>query len=84
MLMIMSHFIREARPRVWTNDERMKLVLEYIHVHICDSINVEEIADLAAVTKPYFIKIFKKKYGMAPSQYKNHLKKLARERFNND
>lgn len=74
MLMIMSRFIREARPRVWTNDERMKLVLEYIHVHIGDSINVEEIADLAAITKPYFIKLFKREFGLSPIQYINKKK----------
>ena len=30
MLMIMSHFIREAKPRIWTSDERMKRVLKIV------------------------------------------------------
>jgi AraC-like DNA-binding protein len=36
--------------------------------------NVEEIADLAAVTKPYFIKIFKSEFGFSPIQYINKKK----------
>ena len=71
MLMIMSHFIREARPRVWTNDERMKRVLEYIHTNISYQLNVEELSDLAHVTKPYFIKLFKREFGISPVQYIN-------------
>ena len=71
MLMIMSHFIREARPRVWTNDERMKRVLEYIHANISYQLNVEELSDLAHVTKPYFIKLFKHEFGISPIQYIN-------------
>ena len=71
MLMIMSHFIREARPRVWTNDERMKRVLEYIHSNISYQLNVEELSDIAHVTKPYFIKLFKHEFGISPVQYIN-------------
>ena len=71
MLMIMSHFIRKARPRVWTNDERMKRVLEYIHANISYQLNVEELSDVAHVTKPYFIKLFKHEFGISPVQYIN-------------
>ena len=44
MLMIMSHFIREAKPRLWTSDERMKRVLKHIHEHIADEIDLTELA----------------------------------------
>ncbi|MBO4821454.1 MAG: helix-turn-helix domain-containing protein [Prevotella sp.] len=74
MLMIMSRFIRHARPRIWTHDERMKRVLEHIHAHISDSIDVEELAGVANVTKPYFIKLFKREFGSSPIQYVNHKK----------
>ena len=74
MLMIMSHFIHQARPRVWTSDERMKKVLEHIHAHIGDSIDVEELAGVASVTKPYFIKLFKREFGTSPVQYINKKK----------
>lgn len=74
MLMIMSHFIREARPRVWTQDERMKRVLEYIHSNIGHQFSVEELSDVASVTKPYFIKLFKQEFGVSPVQYINNKK----------
>lgn len=74
MLMIMSHFIHKSRPRVWTGDERMKRVLEHIHAHIGDSIDVEKLAGVANVTKPYFIKLFKQEFGSSPVQYINNKK----------
>jgi len=74
MLIIMSHFIRNARPRVWTHDERMKRVLEHIHEHISDSISVEELAGVASVTKSYFIRLFKYEFGLSPVQYINRKK----------
>lgn len=74
MLMIMSHFLRRAAPRVWTQDERMKRVLEYIHAHITDIDNVEKLAGVACVTKPYFIKLFKREFGFSPVQYINRKK----------
>lgn len=80
MLMIMSHFIREAQPCVWTNHERMKRVLEYIHANIRYQLNVEELSDLAHVTKPYFIKLFKQEFGLSPVQYINN-KKVERSQL---
>jgi len=77
MLMIMSRFIRQAKPRMWTKDERMKRVQEHIHSHISDSIDVEQLADVACVTKPYFIKLFKREFGFTPVQYINR-KKIER------
>jgi AraC-like DNA-binding protein len=80
MLMIMSRFIREAQPRVWTQDERMKRVLAYIHAHISDSIDVDQLADVACITKPYFIRLFKHEFGLPPVQYINN-KKVERAQF---
>ncbi len=77
MLMIMSHFIREAKPHIWTSDERMKQVLRYIHEHIADRIDVEDLADMASITKTYFIRLFKQEFGLSPVRYIN-LKKVER------
>ena len=77
VLMIMSHFIREAKPHIWTSDERMKQVLRYIHEHIADKIDVEDLANLASFTKTYFIRLFKQEFGLSPVQYIN-LKKVER------
>ncbi len=77
MLMIMSRFIRQARPRVWTRDERMKRVLEYIHAHIGENISAERLSDIANVTKSYFIRLFKREFDVPPMQYVNN-KKIER------
>ena len=77
MLMIMSHFIREAKPHIWTSDERMKQVLRYIHEHIAVKIDVEDLANLASITKTYFIRLFKQEFGLSPVRYIN-LKKVER------
>ena len=74
MLLIMSRFIREAKPRVWTQDERMRKVLEYIHSHTTENIGLETLSDVACVTKSYLIKIFKREFGFSPIQYINKKK----------
>lgn len=74
MLMIVSHFLRQATPRVWTGDERMKRVLGYIHNRICESIDLEELAQVANVSKPYLIKLFRHEFGFSPIQYINNKK----------
>ena len=74
MLMIMSHFIREAKPRIWTSDERMKRVLKHIHEHIADEIDLTELAGVATVTKTYFIQLFKQEFAQTPVQYINRKK----------
>lgn len=77
MLIIMSYFLRKVRPRIWTRDQRMKRVLEHIHAHIADSIDVGALADVSHVTKPYLIKLFKREFSISPIQYLNH-KKIER------
>jgi AraC-like DNA-binding protein len=49
----------------------MKHVLQYIHEHIADDIEVETLARIACVTKTYFIRLFKQEFGLSPVQYIN-------------
>ncbi|MGX8695274.1 MAG: helix-turn-helix domain-containing protein [Prevotella sp.] len=58
----------------------MKRVLAYIHAHTSDSIAVEQLAGVACVTKTYFIKLFKREFGIPPMQYVNK-KKVERAQF---
>lgn len=74
ILILFSRFMREATPHVWTKDERLKHVLEYIHSHIAKDIDVDELASEACITKPYLIRIFKKELGTSPLQYINNKK----------
>ncbi len=74
ILMLFSRFMRFARPRVWTKDERLAKVLKFIHNNIYDDIDVENLASVACVTKPYLIRLFTKNFGISPLQYINQKK----------
>ena len=77
ILMLFSRFMHEATPRIWTQDERMKRVLAHIHSNICRTLDLEELADVACITKPYLIRLFKREVGISPLQYINK-KKIER------
>ena len=74
ILTLFSRFMRHASLKVWTQDERMKRVLEHIHSHIYQNIDVDELASVACITKPYLIRLFKRESGLSPVQYINKKK----------
>lgn len=74
ILILFSRFMKSARPRIWTKDARMEKVLKYIHNNIYDSIDIEYLASIACVTKPYLIRLFTKNFGISPLQYVNKKK----------
>lgn len=74
ILMLFSHFMQQAKPRVWTKDERLSNVLNYIHNNIYEDISVDMLASVACVTKPYMIRLFTKNFGISPLQYINQKK----------
>lgn len=77
MLILFSRFMHYAQPKVWTNDERLARVLKYIHNNIYDDIDIDNLASVACVTKPYLIRLFSKNLGISPLQYINR-KKMER------
>ena len=74
ILILFSRFMKNARPRIWTKDERMAKVLKYIHNNIYDDIDIANLASVACVTKPYLIRLFTKNFGISPLQYINQKK----------
>lgn len=74
ILTLFSRFMRHASLKVWTQDERMKRVLQHIHSHIYQNIDVDELANVACITKPYLIRLFKRESGVSPVQYINKKK----------
>lgn len=77
ILMLFSRFMQFAKPRVWTQDERMAKVLKYVHGNLYNDINNEDLADVACVTKQYLIRLFNQHFGISPLQYINQ-KKIER------
>ena len=74
ILVLFSHFMREAKPHVWTSDDRIRQSIDYIHSHITEELSMEDLASVACVTKPYFIRLFKQEIGTSPLQYVNSKK----------
>ena len=74
ILLLFSRFMRQAVPHVWTTDERLKRVIAYVHGHIGQTIGADELADVACLTKPYMIRLFKQELGISPLQYINQKK----------
>lgn len=77
ILMLFSRFMKAATPRIWTKDERMKKVLVYIHNNIYSDIDINDLASVACITKPYLIRLFTGNFGISPLQYINK-KKIER------
>lgn len=76
-LLLLSRFMRKAVPHVWTNDDRIKKVLDFIHKNIDQPITIDKLADVACLTKAYLIRLFQREFGTSPLQYIN-VKKVER------
>ncbi|MBQ6965703.1 MAG: helix-turn-helix domain-containing protein [Bacteroidaceae bacterium] len=74
ILMLFSRFMERAVPRMWTKDERMVKVLAHVHQYIYEDIDIDDLAEVACVTKPYLIRLFRQELGVTPLQYINHKK----------
>ena len=68
-LIFFSRFMRCATPRLWTRDERMKRVLEYINRNLYEEIDIESLATVACVTSTYLIRLFKMNLNVTPLKY---------------
>ena len=77
VLILVSRFMRYASPRLWTSNEKLTKVLTYIHDKICEDIDIETLSDIACISIPYFVRLFKHEFGIAPLQYINQ-KKMER------
>ena len=74
ILLLFSRFMERATPKVWTQDRRIARVLAEIHERLYDDIDIGQLADVACVTKPYLIRVFKRELGLSPLQYVNQKK----------
>ena len=48
---------------------RIARLVDYVQQHIADSISIDELADIACLTKPYLIRMFRNSLGTTPLQY---------------
>lgn len=71
---LFSRFLQQATERPWANDNRVTKVLKYINQNLFEDIDIDALAGVACVTKPYLIRLFKRNFGTSPLQYINRKK----------
>lgn len=71
---LLSHFMKRAQEKIKSRDERIEKTLSYIHGHIYENINLNELADSTCLSKDHFIRLFKQETGTTPLQYINQKK----------
>lgn len=74
ILLLFSRFVEPAKPKIWTEDKRMLKAMDYIRDNIYSNINIDQLASIASVSKPYFIRCFTKTFGISPLQFINKKK----------
>ena len=71
---LLSRFMTSAQEKQMMNDERIVSIIDYIHAHIYDDIQVSTLADISCLSRGYMTGLFTQKVGMSPQQYINKLK----------
>lgn len=66
---ILSYFVKHAKPRLIVKDERIARLLDYISTHLSEPITVSRLADIACLTESHLVKAFRKGMGITPLQY---------------
>ena len=66
---LLSYFVKHARERFQSHDDRLALLLDYVQQHLGQPISVDELADRACLTKSYLIRRFREAMGVTPIQY---------------
>lgn len=74
ILLLFSRFMKYASPKVWTADERLRCVLDFIRLHLEEVIDVDMLSEKALVSKPYLTRLFQKHFNTSPLQYINQKK----------
>ena len=71
---LLAHFIKRAQEKSKNGDERLEKALAYIHNHINENLNINELAELTCLSKAHFIRLFKQEVKTTPLQYINRRK----------
>ncbi|MDD6891502.1 MAG: AraC family transcriptional regulator [Bacteroidales bacterium] len=69
LFILLSRFLKYATPRADVADSRIRQVLVHIRRHIGESLDLDELAELACMSKDHFIRTFKKEVGETPNVF---------------
>ena len=71
---LMARFLKDAKPKIETNDDRIQKALSYIRKNIYKTIEIDLLAEISCLSKDHFIRLFKKEVNYTPLQYINQKK----------
>lgn len=71
---LLSHFIKRAQEKIKSKDERIRAAIAYIHNHLYEVIDLDDLADTSCLSKDHFSRLFKHETGISPLQYINQKK----------
>ncbi len=69
VLILVSYFMKRATPKLQSLDKRLQRVAEYVKDHLAEEMSLDELADVACVSKIHLIRLFRQKMGITPLQY---------------
>lgn len=59
--------INEYRSRM--NDHRLAFVIHYIKEHLTDHLTMDQLSDMACMSRPHFFRSFKRELGISPLEF---------------
>ncbi|MEQ3332447.1 AraC family transcriptional regulator, partial [Phocaeicola vulgatus] len=71
---LIARFLKDAKPKVEVNDNRIQKVLSHIRKNIYKTVDIDSLAAISCLSKDHFIRLFKKEVGTTPLQYINQKK----------
>lgn len=74
IFILLSRFLKQAKPKAEVKDDRIHQTLAYIRKHIDDHLDINKLADKACMSKDHFIRVFKRETGETPNAFINKRK----------
>lgn len=66
---LLSRFLYEAKIKVQLSDNRVQQTVNYIRKNLRSRLEVDELAQMACMSKDHYIRVFKREMGETPMQY---------------
>lgn len=66
---LLARFMAQAKPRQISTDGRIRDVLTYIRTNIATQITIEDLSEVACLSKDHLTRLFKKEVGETPMHY---------------
>lgn len=79
---LIARFLKDAKPKVEVNDNRIQKVLSHIRKNIYKTVDIDSLAAISCLSKDHFIRLFKKK--SVPHRYNILIRKNRESPINSD